>query len=608
MAKLGKGAERLKSLDTNFQAIARSVIAQIPSSFNGRVVSINIESTLRSKEQNDKAGGAKNSRHLWGGAVDFSISIDDVKIKFPGSYGHYSKSSTVVVGGVNTNAHTLYSIVSAAVTANDCTWGGTFPPGSSKVYDPIHFHWNYTKQEKGLSGKNDEFYIRDENVTLTSEPVLNQNAGSSSNISSSSIAVDATKTTTFIGYGLVLSDFSPLTTGKPLVDLLTGAEVEKKTVEALSGVAGLSGVEAHAKVTSNPNISITAENADAILLAQLNALSDYLVHKKNIPLSEYPSEVSTAVVSYFFGKNMANEIVNKDADSMLAILAISKGNYDRLASFIESRTDGLPSDIKSRRDAEAQLIRSYKFDSNKIAPSIASTNNPEEYANNAKLTELQLANQLTEIDNLINNRKISSTTPASSEYDETFNDVEQATLDSIGNLMQAQQVNTDVYFGYQEDEYSQRVKIKNFYSILSRNLNTRISKIDSLIQTEPLLKGSHSMNMAKMYTMIPYSDNLGYIVKKNAVARCEYRIRLIEKNIRDSESGIMSLGVPSADDWSDILIFISTLWVKMGYNEVVALKNTVTSLFGNLAVLKEQLKLEQGNLVQLKRDVSRYSM
>lgn len=624
------GKHNISQLDPAFKSLAANVIAGIPSTFQGLEVTVNIEGVLRpaKKAEYDKAYAAWvargkiasekknlpiNSRHFYGWAVDLSLNLNGEKVGVPGAYGSFNENATRTVAGKTFKIFDLYKLIDTQCRANNCEWGGYFRP-----YDPVHFQWTKVPVPAGVVAANESFEMYASQITLDPNSIYNADAGSATSLDSSVVdsintsnnKVDTSHATTFIGHGLVLSDFSlNVADSKALNDLFAQAKVEEKVLNELMSFIGLYGTPAYTKASSTPSdkITITEENADAILLSQINSTTDYLINTKKIQLSNYPTEVSTAIVSYFFGKKMSSPDVNKDADSMLAILSSSRGKYDSLAAYIESRTSGLPSDVKSKRGAEAHLIRSYSYNVNKVEPSIASTNNQDDYSTNAAMRELQLANQLDEIDKLIHNRNTSSTTPASSEYDETFNDVDQSTLDAIGNLMQAQQVNTDIYFGFQEDEYLQRVKVKNFYSILSRNLNVKISKLDNMLQTEPILKSKQNISMAKMYSMIPYSDNLGYIVKKNAVARCEYRIRLIEKSIKDTESNMLGIGVPSADDWGGIAAFIATLWLKLAYNEVVELKNTVMSLFGTLAVLKEQLKLEQGNLVQLKRDVNRYA-
>lgn len=304
-----------------------------------------------------------------------------------------------------------------------------------------------------------------------------------------------------------------------------------------------------------------------------------------------------------YGKNLTSPENIEDIKSIKDILDNSSEIPIELARFIETKTVGLPTDIQSRRMSEVKLLRDYD-PTKTTSPSSLSANSGEDEVD--KL-DSQIDAQKAEIKDMIRNGNPFASDPASSEYDDTFNDIDQSTLDAIASIMQSQQVNSDLYFGFKDKEYVYRVKTKNFYTILSRTLNCKISAIEKLIQDEPMLKNHKEYSLSKMYGMIPYSTGIAYTVKKNAVKRCEYRIRLIEQNIRNNEAQLIGYGLPSTGSFGENSYFLSILHLSVGAVVAASIESSVKNIFGSLSSLKNQLKLEKGNLTQLKRDLNRYS-
>ena len=619
-----ENASLLNTLNSDFRKVVDAILAEVPSIWNSYSLKVFIVQTRRSEAQaeNLRESGipaAKNSRHLWGGAVDFKFVLNGMPVGFPGGYGHYSKTAKITIPKTNTqvSAHDLWAVVGEIAERHGCKWGGNF---RTSPYDPIHFQSpqcappDGSKTQVACSDEDDEdIIVYSDAVTFGASESYSSDAGSSSKVESGSAVVHPENTVLYIGYDLTLSDFSSLIfKKKSLKELLDASNVDGNVASSLVKLSGLKGKDAYVQYNSNPNISITQDNADAIFATQLEGLLAYLTDQCGFALTKYPSEISTAIASFFFGKNMATPVNANEVSEIQAILINSKGNYRELAAYIESKTVGLGADLKARRDREAALIRSYNIDNDgpKGAPlpgSISSTGTPEDYAGEANLLKLQLQNQLDGISDILNSRKSSTSTPASSEYDDSFNDIDQSTLDAVASIMQSQQVNTDVFFGFKETEYRRRVKTKNFYSILSRKLNSKIAKLENLMTTEPSLKDHSEYTVSGMYAMIPYANSMGYEIKKNAVKRCEYRIRMLEKQIKDHEMGLIGYGVPSVDSFADVGVFLLTLPLKFTANIAITLVNDITDLFSSVTVLREMITLEKGNLINLRKDMNRYS-
>lgn len=612
MATVILGSEKLNELEDSFKPIIKKIFNDTPSTFvyggHSYSVEIIVVCGRRSPAENAAVGGARHSKHLYGLAVDYTLNLNGSPFSYPGSYtSGYSASATQKIPNTNiyVNANDVFALVGNQATPNGCTWGGTF-----SKYDPVHIQSNITKLPNGLIiGGDDELMVYENLSTSDAANTYTATAGESSKLDSQNPIVQPDNTILYIGYDLTLSELSNIPEGStPLKDLLASANVSQDTINALLPLNGLSGAAALAKYQSNPNVSITEDNADLILKKQVTDLVGFLKNMKGFDSSQYPKEISTAIVSYFFAKNMSTPENSSQIDDMLKILISSTNKAVDLARYIETKAVNLPSDIKARRLREAQLLRGYNPNPSATPDSsITSTGDQGAYQNNTELLALQAHNQLDEIKKLFGSRNSSSNDPASSEYDDSFNDIDQSTLDAIAAIMQSQQVNSDIYFGFKESEYNYRIKTKNFYSILARKLNTTISNIDKLLQTEETLKDYQNYSFATMYSMIPYSDGMAYNIKKNAVSRCQYRIRLLELRIKNNESSLMSLGVPSTNSFLDIAEFIYFLPFKLNVIAAALLIDEIKSFFTTLGVLREQLKLEKGNLSRLKKDMNRYS-
>lgn len=600
------------NLELSWKATALKVLEDIPSTWNGYAVSILVNSTR---------GGShsKKSYHYKGEAIDLNIILNGV-IVTTGSITYDSKGNikagpllekTVKVNGNVLLVKDIYSeLLGSAATKNGCRWGGNFGGGVYPKYDPMHFDSGSTKDGSTPSPDGDEsFYVYSEMPPLDPGTSYTPDAGSTSKLDSGSAVVHTDNTILYIGYDLTLSDFAGNPLGKdPLQTILLESNVAPTTANKLIALSGLTGATAFAKYNENSSLTITEENADLILKNQVTALVKFLKESKGFDASVYPTQISTAITSYFFGKNLSTPENSTQVDEVLRILKSSNSPATELARYIETKSEKLSSDLQARRASEARLLRSYNaVASTSNSDALTSTASPSTYASNSDLLKAQLNNQVDEMKRLFTSRKSSSTDPASEEYDDTFNDIDQSTLDSIASIMQAQQVNSDLYFSFKDNEYLYRIKTKNFYSILARNLNTKISTITKMVESDDIFKDHKEYSIATMYSMIPYSTGMSFTIKQNAVRRCEYRIRLLELRIKNNESGLMSIGVPSTDSYLECGAFIATLPIRLGALGAVTVINSIEEFFGTLGVLREQLKLEKGNLARLKKDMNRYS-
>lgn len=587
-----------------FQKIALACPSTYTTNNATYSVVLRVVSGKRTPEQNNKYNGSKTSAHLSGCAVDVSIALNGTNIGYPGKYPNYSRDvDPVYIGNDAIDPNHLYTtVLSSSVARYGCVWGGNF-----KNFDPVHIGFKPCKVgQKGVIQENDDEIIYLSTIPSNEDSYV-ENAGNETiqdtvESAEGSSIINSSKTQLYIGYGLVFSNIQNNKNGLAYVDnLLRNAEVDRDVREKLERLTGLSGEEAYKKYLTDINLSITEEQANSIFLQQLDLLTKELA-TKGFKFSEYPKEISTAILSYFFGKNTGSEKSSKDVNTLLTL--VGKSMYDDIASFFETEAIGLTDEIKQKRLSEASLVRSYK--ASKETPSellITSTTNPVEYESNLP----QLRNKLNvQLDQLRNIFSTSKTSPASEEYDEMFNDISPETITAVAAMMQSQQVNYDTYLGTLDDDYTRRLKIKNLYSILARKLNYNILSIDNILQSNKILENKSDYTLREMYDIIPFSQNLGYIVKNNAVRRCELRIRILSKKIKDKESELYSTGLPDISSWSSILIFLSTLWIRMNAVAISNLTSLIESLFSDLAVLKEQLRLEKSNLKNLVKDRNRY--
>lgn len=595
-------------LDDSWRSTALAILDAVPSTWNGHSVKIQINYTRN-------GGHAAKGMHPKGLAFDSNLIIGGVLVR-TGNIGTAKKTDTFSVGGKTYLVFDLYSeLLGNTATSNGCTWGGNF---RTTPYDPMHVQAGSSFAPKGYKISNDGENIIE--VGSTDKAVLpsdyigsdmySGDAGSSTKLDSESAIVSTANATSYIGYGFSLSDINVSTYGNvPLNTILSDAGIPVDAVVALNDFAGVKGSTIADKIKSHPELAISEDNATSLLANQINALLKYIEHSKGFKANEHPSEISTAIASYFIGKNMSDSGNISQLSDMIEILkSDTKKAITELARYIEIQSEGLPQDLKSRRLREVQLLRSYDPNSNTGYTSALTTT---EYKGNYDSEEAKQSNllneQMDEIRKMLSSRKSSESDPASAEYDDTFNDIEQSTLDAVASLMQVQQTSTDLYFGNKELDYYYRMKTKNFYTVISRALNCKVTKIDVLMESESLLKNHKDYTLSQMYSMIPYSTGIAYTVKKNAISRCLYRIRLIEANIKAHESDLIGFGCPSTNAYADVGVFIATLPLRMSAVAVAELIYNIESVFGRLAILKEQLRLEKANLVKLKKDASRYS-
>lgn len=606
MANYTDPENKLPGVTICAQNLFKQIVADAPATYttslNTYTVTIEITSGYRTVAQNDQVGGSKTSPHLKKLAIDVRIKLDGVVVSYPGSYRTgYSKTPPLVkLGNDSIDAYNLYrTVLASSIAKNRCIWGG-----NSGRFDPIHIGFSpCTLNDQKMSD------VEEDITYLTTEPTnedsLNIDAGDQSveqDSSTTGSLINYDKTQLYIGYGLFLSNIQNNKNGLTYIDnLLKYANVDDEVKTKIEALTGLSGQNAYTKYLTDVNISITSQQADAIFLQQLDILRKEL-ETKGFKFAQYPKEISTAIVSYFFGKNTGSEKSSKDI--ILLLTLVNQSLYDDIASFFEQEAVNVPNDIKQKRLSEASLVRSYKA-TNEISPEflIKTTSNPVEYENNLPEIRYRLANQLTQLNKIFSTSK---TSPASEEYDEMFNDIDVSTITAVAAMMQSQQVNYDTYFGTLDDDYTRRLKIKNLYTILARYLNYNISSVDNLLQSNKILENKNDYSLAEMYDIVPFSQNLGYIVKNNAVRRCELRIRILEKKIKDKEGELYSTGLPDISSWSSILIFLSTLWIRMSVVAISNLTSLIESLFSELAVLKEQHRLEKNNLKNLVKDRNRY--
>lgn len=576
---------------------ALKVISDIPSVWNGHTVTVQITSVRRWKSN-------INSMHLYGLACDLNIILDGIPI-LTGDYGHCDPNKTYTIGGNTYTQKQIYGeTLGYAAGINGCKWGGLF-----SVFDPMHFDSRTNPLgTKGTLSEDSDVVVVYENI-IEHHPSydMQPDAGNSTRVESGNPITQPSRTQVYIGYNLGLSEFSTLNGDLPLRDLLTKAGLPTTTIDKLVKFNGVKGEQAYALYQENSTLEIGEDSASTILGIQVQQIVEHLLNVCNINTKSYPTEISTAIVSYLYGKNLTSPENVDDINAIKKILDSSEEIPLDLARFLEAKAVGLPSDIQSRRMNEAKLLRSYDPNKTTSSSSLTSTENSDDYEGEVDRLGSQIDAQKAEIKNLLKSGNLFASDPASSEYDDTFNDIDQSTLDAIASIMQSQQVNSDLYFGFKDKEYVYRIKTKNFYTILSRTLNCKISAIEKLVEDEPLLKNHKEYSLSKMYGMIPYSTGIAYTVKKNAVKRCEYRIRLIEQRIRNNESRLIGLGIPSVTSFADNTYFLGLMTITLGAGASLVLEETVKTIFGTLSTLRNQLKLEKGNLAQLKKDMNRYS-
>lgn len=598
-------------LEDAWRPTALAILSSIPSTWNGLAVSVQVNYTTNGDH-------SPNSLHKKGLAVDCNLWVGGELVRTY-NVGVADPSHTVSIQGRTYSVRAIYSeLLGDTAKSQGCRWGGDFGGGLKPKYDPMHFDAGKNNCPPGfkLSGDGDtiiETGSNDEPIippNALASSMYSEGAGNETSSDSQSVKTSVDNSTVYIGYGFSLSDLSTSTYGLiPINRMLIDADISVDSASALSEFAGLKGSAAVSKYNEHKELSISDDSATMLLASQVDALLKYLESNNGFKASDHPVEISTAIASYFVGKNMSTAENVAQVKEMLNICGKTSAEAAvELARYIETKSTGLPSDIKARRASEVQLLRNYNADKNTAYSNSITTT---EYKGNYDSEEAKLSNQLNsqmdEIRNLLSSRKSSSSDPASSEYDETFNDVEQSTLDAVASLMQNQQVSTDLFFGTKERDYIYRMKTKNFYTELSRALNCKVTKIDDLMESESLLKNHSDYTLKQMYAMIPYSTGLAYSVKKNSVNRCLYRIRLIEANIKAHESDLIGYGCPSTNSYTEIGTFLATLPFRMTAVAVAELIHNIESVFGRLAILKEQLRLEKANLAKLRKDASRYA-
>lgn len=583
--------------EPSWKNTALKVINDIPSTWNGHTVTVKITSARRWKS-------SINSLHLYGLACDLNIVLDGTTI-LTGDYGTCNPDKTYTIGGNTYTQKQIYKeTLGYAAELNGCRWGGRF-----SIFDPMHFDANKNPEgAKGTLSQNSDVVVVYEDIKYNAPSLaMEETAGNSTRVESGSPIVQPNRTQVYIGYDLSLSEFSTLNGDLPLRDLLTKAGLPAGTIDKLVKFNGVKGEQAYTLYQENSALEIGEDSASTILGIQVQQIVEHLLNVCNINTKSYPTEISTAIVSYLYGKNLTSPENVEDINSIKKILESSMEIPLDLARFIETKAAGLPSDIQSRRMSEVRLLRSYDPSKASSTSSLTSTENSDDYEGEVDRLGSQIDSQKAEIKNLLKSGNLFASDPASSEYDDTFNDIDQSTLDAIASIMQSQQVNSDLYFGFKDKEYVYRVKTKNFYTILSRALNCKISAVEKLVEDEPMLKDHKEYSLSKMYAMIPYATGIAYTVKKNAVKRCEYRIRLIEQRIKNNEASLIGLGLPSVGSFAENAYFLGLMTVTLGAVAAVALEGTIKTIFGSLSTLRNQLKLEKGNLAQLKKDMNRYS-
>ena len=649
----GRGHEPKTNVDPSWQKGLDDCLAAIPDHYDGMKVSV-VVNYIRTGHH------AVGSLHYSGFAIDANILLDGQVIPTGSLNALLPKGRPHKSAKINTKKGSLfvYDIYKAlfgdVATHFNYEWGGNFP----SKYDPMHIQWaaGFSKTGNSRNKVNPQPSSTDDTVIVPSADSFNVDSDYLDNSDGTSDMVDtdedalaaeedsdyssglpvesstsaANTDTAFIGYSFNLSNINwTASVSSKLSNIFTSAGISEDTAAILVSFFGIIGVNVKPLIyqLDSSVTNISDSSALYLLNIQVDALINELKNTYDFDPSLYPKAISTAIVSFFLGKNMSNSTCVGQLRDMLDIIKNSNNVGQELATYFESTTNGISSDFKTRRDREAQLIRTYTKGPVTISSAVntdtvaaatstdtagvntthlTSTQDPSAYESNSALLQAKLSNQETEIANLFNSRKQSTNEPATPSYDDSFNDADQSTLDSIATIMQTQQTNSDVYFGYKDSEYYYRVKTKNFYTILSRKLNMRISEVEKLLTTESILENHTEYNLDTMYSMIPYSTSLGSNIKKNAVARCKYRIRLIEQRIRNNQSTLISMDVPSANSYLDNAEFIAGSYLKFGALESGILIESMQSVFGTLAVLKEMLRLETANLSALSKDMYRY--
>lgn len=593
-----KSGLRLKDFNDSWRQTALDVIASIPSTWNGHTVTLLINSIKRPPVE------GKRSFHNYGLACDLNIVLDGVTV-LTGTYPNCkAKNSKVNIGN---DSYTLYEVYSELLgkyaKLKKCRWGGDF-----RIWDPMHFD-SGSGFIKGLNlneSDGDEIIIY-ENV-IKSHPALDltPEAGNYSRLETKNPIKDVSNTRLYIGYDISLSDFSTNQGVLPLKDILDRAKIPQDLSERISQLSGLQGDLAYQEYSKNKELSISEEQSSSILNIMILDIIKYLRDFHEIDTSKYEIKISTAIISYFYGKNLATESNVKDIKDIKDIIISSRNIHVDLARFIENKSDNLPPDIKSRRMMEVQLLRSFK-DPETPVTSITSSSSENNYQTELDLYGNLIDTQKQEIKRLLKERKLFGSDPASSEYDETFNDLDQSTIDALSDIMQAHQVNTDKYFSYNDYGYEYRLKTKIVYAELSRVLNYKIQEVEDLLDNEKILKNHSEYNINKSNTMLPYSDGISYTVKKNAVNRCLYRIKLIEHKIKKMQSKLVSYGFSNITNALTFSQVQSSIGLNVVTSNPIEYITGIVSLSEDLVNLKRQKELEYDNLNYLKKESLRYS-
>lgn len=438
--------------------------------------------------------------------------------------------------------------------------------------------------------------------TLKTKEELNDEDSGSSSYDTYSLA---------IGNEWVLSNYNnSQATINYFTNILKKSEISEDVISEISKAFGLFNEDA-IEYANNSNINLTNAQSDKLftnlMFENLTRMQDFFGYK----LQNHPIEVNSAIMSYIFDTNLNDtDIVNDEIKPIMELLNSKK--YNDLANFIE--THGFGSRTKyngaavniigeldrliSRRTKEANLIRARKSDkpdypANNVSSEIG---DPDTYFSSKHPHQDALDAENAKKQALYAYRAFANNNYANT--DETYSEVTREVADNYAEMYQIHQVTTDGISVDGEGDYEYRLRIKRFYNLETRSKNLSYFQIEKQVQDE----GGDTEQLASSYAYVPYGNNMFQDIKKNAVSRCQYRIKKLKKKLGEITEEVTSYGIFDMGLTTEDLILLSITVPAIGIALAI-----LQALFGDYTTTQVALNEEEKNLKYLLREQARFT-
>ena len=411
-----------------------------------------------------------------------------------------------------------------------------------------------------------------------------------------------------IGYGFDLGQFNNNPESQQYIKTLLEFAKISDTEVFYSGL-GLTGKDAEKFVEKNSNYLLVNDQIESIFTFMLNEYVKRIQVLFSVDLKQYPKEINTALCSYVYGRNLSNStFVTKKVKPVIEFL--KNKDYKSLASFIESSSDSASDKEKLRRRNEANLIRSMK-----------------EQTNNSEYQELFTSDGLG-VDSIVNkgpsvssardrlrtlrelyknNNRNQAATDSVNGFE---NEINRSVTDNVGDMMQLQQKLVDTYFMEDESEYVFRLNVKNRFSKTIRD--NSISLSDAIVKLENEDPDNKYNRIDLTYKMIPSGKEATTVSKKNAIARCEYRIKNSSKKLEEIYNTLAKEFGISSSVGNNINDIINNTHVKKITVASTPEKNSIKikrliTLLEEMISLRNEYDMDTNKLRKLKVDYSRFT-